>query len=194
MTRYAFVLLTLTAYPALGQDGGASGGDGINLPSWAAPQGEEGLTSRHHGVERAYRYVRPRAERSSGKRRPSKPAASPRHGQDLSHTPQRVDPIGPRTPAGWRGWAVFLSWFDADQEEAPAPREAQKAAACGGAVSCSDGVNLPAWAESPLSDDPAPTTAAGPDLPDVPDPVPVDGGLGLLLLAGAGYAVRRLRS
>ncbi|MEM6783625.1 MAG: hypothetical protein AAF624_07810 [Bacteroidota bacterium] len=33
----------------------------------------------------------------------------------------------------------------------------------------------------------------GPELPDVPPPVPVDGGLGLLALAGAAYAVRRLR-
>ena len=35
-----------------------------------------------------------------------------------------------------------------------------------------------------------------PDLPDGPgkDEVPVDGGLGLLVLAGAGYAARKLRN
>lgn len=32
-----------------------------------------------------------------------------------------------------------------------------------------------------------------PDLPADPPPVPVDGGLALLALAGAGYAVRRLQ-
>lgn len=33
----------------------------------------------------------------------------------------------------------------------------------------------------------------GPELPGAPPVVPVDGGLGLLALAGAGYAARRLR-
>ena len=42
----------------------------------------------------------------------------------------------------------------------------------------------------------AETHATPPDLPDGPgkDEVPVDGGLGLLVLAGAGYAARKLRN
>ncbi len=31
------------------------------------------------------------------------------------------------------------------------------------------------------------------DFPDDPDPVPIDGGLGFLLLAGGGYAAYKLR-
>lgn len=51
---------------------------------------------------------------------------------------------------------------------------------------------MPAWAApQELPDDPPPPPA--PDLPDNPVLVPVDGGLALLALAGAGYAARRLR-
>jgi hypothetical protein len=60
--------------------------------------------------------------------------------------------------------------------------------------------NLPDWART---DDGAGTTSdelsggavtnAGPGLPGPPNRVPVDGGLVLLALAGAGYATRRLR-
>ena len=34
---------------------------------------------------------------------------------------------------------------------------------------------------------------SGPGLPSTPDPVPLDGGLGLLALAGGAYAARKLR-
>ncbi|MEL7361016.1 MAG: hypothetical protein AAFN13_03015 [Bacteroidota bacterium] len=57
--------------------------------------------------------------------------------------------------------------------------------------------SLPDWAaprssptDVPVGDDP-PTTDA-PGLPAEPTQVPVDGGLGLLALAGAGYAARKL--
>lgn len=62
---------------------------------------------------------------------------------------------------------------------------------------------LPSWAEAPPPAVAPPegesTGAESPpnwgsiDLPDDPDPIPVDGGLALLALAGAGYAARRLR-
>ena len=50
---------------------------------------------------------------------------------------------------------------------------------------------IPAWA-APVDPPPPPPAQFGPDLPDDPDPVPLDG-LALLALAGTGYAVRRLR-
>ncbi|HLT48793.1 MAG TPA: hypothetical protein VK002_16295 [Rubricoccaceae bacterium] len=60
--------------------------------------------------------------------------------------------------------------------------------------------NLPSWAEPYV---PPPVERQAHDLGPVddcggfpcppPDPVPVDGGLGLLALAGGAYAVRRLR-
>ena len=40
----------------------------------------------------------------------------------------------------------------------------------------------------------APEAAAQPPPPSAPAPVPIDGGLGLLALAGGAYAVKRLRS
>jgi len=62
---------------------------------------------------------------------------------------------------------------------------------------------LPAWAEpeSPAfrgddgrgQRDLGPMANDAPDLPGPPDQVPVDGGLSLLALAGAGYAARKLR-
>jgi hypothetical protein len=60
---------------------------------------------------------------------------------------------------------------------------------------------LPSWAEptqpdrgqlEPRDTDPGPTTNQ-PSLPGDPSQVPVDGGLSLLALAGAGYAARKLR-
>lgn len=51
---------------------------------------------------------------------------------------------------------------------------------------------IPSWAE-PTKPTPPPPPSFGPDLPDDPDPIPVGGGLGWLVLAGAGYAVHRLR-
>ena len=55
---------------------------------------------------------------------------------------------------------------------------------------------LPSWA-APSSPAPAapmaPSAAAVPAPPPAPDPVPIDGGLGLLALAGAGYAAKKLR-
>jgi len=57
--------------------------------------------------------------------------------------------------------------------------------------------SVPSWA-SPIggadsAPDPTPPMMAPPNAPGTPTQVPVDGGLGLLALAGAGYAARRLR-
>ena len=56
--------------------------------------------------------------------------------------------------------------------------------------------DLPDWA-TPSSanpyDAPAVEAVDGPGLPSAPAPVPLDGGLGLLALAGAGYAAKKLR-
>lgn len=56
---------------------------------------------------------------------------------------------------------------------------------------------IPDWA-APSKTDPYSTPFSGPDDPPPPPirppPVPVDGGLALLALAGAGLAARRLRS
>ena len=49
---------------------------------------------------------------------------------------------------------------------------------------------MPDWAAP--QDPPPPVKRVGPELPDDPDPVPLNG-LALLALAGTGYAVRRLR-
>ncbi|MEM6289042.1 MAG: hypothetical protein AAF845_18035 [Bacteroidota bacterium] len=40
----------------------------------------------------------------------------------------------------------------------------------------------------------APEAAAQPPPPDAPAAIPIDGGLGLLALAGGAYAAKRLRS
>jgi hypothetical protein len=60
---------------------------------------------------------------------------------------------------------------------------------------------MPSWAApsndggfAVRSDSDPPGAFEPPDLPPNPPPVPVDGGLALLALAGAGYAARRLRS
>ncbi|MEM8601158.1 MAG: hypothetical protein AAGF99_14655 [Bacteroidota bacterium] len=59
--------------------------------------------------------------------------------------------------------------------------------------------SLPDWAApsvppsaSPPAFEETPTEAV-PTLPGAPTQVPIDGGLGLLALAGAGYAVRKLK-
>ena len=56
--------------------------------------------------------------------------------------------------------------------------------------------SVPDWA-APSSANPydAPSVAAvdGPGIPSAPAPVPLDGGLSLLALAGAGYAAKKLR-
>ena len=61
---------------------------------------------------------------------------------------------------------------------------------------------LPSWAEptrpdagplEPRNTGPGPITNQEPTLPGDPNQVPVDGGLSLLALAGAGYAARKLR-
>ncbi|MEM6783264.1 MAG: hypothetical protein AAF624_05960 [Bacteroidota bacterium] len=56
--------------------------------------------------------------------------------------------------------------------------------------------SLPDWAAPQAAPATAPSapTEAVPTLPGDPTQVPVDGGLGLLALAGAGYAMRRLRA
>jgi hypothetical protein len=64
------------------------------------------------------------------------------------------------------------------------------------------GMGLPSWAEPSNSSTGsdfgssggAITNAPAPGPGDEPNRVPVDGGLSLLALAGAGYAVRKLRS
>ena len=62
--------------------------------------------------------------------------------------------------------------------------------------------SLPDWLQPQSAqgpDDPPgfPGTPGGPQgppgFPSAPEPVPIDGGLSLLALAGAGYAVHRLR-
>ena len=77
---------------------------------------------------------------------------------------------------------------------AAAPAAAQEA------TDASGDLNLPQWAAPPpatSSDTQADTDqAAPPTFPGDggdPAPVPVDGGLSLLALAGAGYAAHRLR-
>ncbi|MEM6784600.1 MAG: hypothetical protein AAF624_12800 [Bacteroidota bacterium] len=55
--------------------------------------------------------------------------------------------------------------------------------------------SVPDWAApsaAPAPEAPAPTEAV-PTLPGNPTQVPIDGGLGLLALAGAGYAARKLK-
>ena len=57
-----------------------------------------------------------------------------------------------------------------------------------------DALGLPDWAApSAPSEAPAVAPVDGPGLPSTPTPVPLDGGLGLLALAGGAYAARRLR-
>ncbi|MEO0559650.1 MAG: hypothetical protein AAF170_15860 [Bacteroidota bacterium] len=58
--------------------------------------------------------------------------------------------------------------------------------------------DVPTWAtpssSNPYeSNGPAVEAVDGPGLPGTPTPVPLDGGLGLLALAGAGYAAKKLR-
>ena len=56
--------------------------------------------------------------------------------------------------------------------------------------------SVPDWASSSTSTSEASEDNFGPGPPPPPPPppnVPLDGGLGLLALAGAGYAARRLR-
>jgi hypothetical protein len=58
--------------------------------------------------------------------------------------------------------------------------------------------SLPDWAKPVTAPPhetggPVPSTATGPGLPSTPTPVPLDGGLALLAIAGAGMAARRLR-
>lgn len=57
---------------------------------------------------------------------------------------------------------------------------------------------VPSWAAPSASNPyesngPAIEAVDGPGLPGNPTPVPLDGGLGLLALAGAGYAAKKLR-
>lgn len=54
---------------------------------------------------------------------------------------------------------------------------------------------LPAWGEPTPTNfyGPSEDDLHGPELPDAPDAVPIDGGLGLLGAAGAAYALNRLR-
>jgi hypothetical protein len=57
---------------------------------------------------------------------------------------------------------------------------------------------VPDWA-APATDNPYESSGpsieamSGPGLPATPAAVPLDGGLGLLALAGAGYAAKKLR-
>lgn len=58
---------------------------------------------------------------------------------------------------------------------------------------------VPDWADSQLPEDPRAAEApqesfSPPDPPADPPPVPIDGGLGLLALAGAGFAANKLRN
>lgn len=62
---------------------------------------------------------------------------------------------------------------------------------CTGFASPLAAQEVPDWA-APQNPPPTKPKLVGPDLPDDPDPVPLNG-LALLALAGTGYAVRRLR-
>ncbi|CAN5613410.1 hypothetical protein BH23BAC4_BH23BAC4_16750 [soil metagenome] len=55
------------------------------------------------------------------------------------------------------------------------------------------GQSLPGWASPSNPNSGPPEAANAPPPPPPPEQVPIDGGLGLLALAGAGYAVKRLR-
>ncbi|HHP7238615.1 PID-CTERM protein-sorting domain-containing protein [Longibacter sp.] len=76
-----------------------------------------------------------------------------------------------------------------DRQDPYSPRETQ--------TERGSSVGLPSWAEpgnSKQAITPPPNTPDDPpDLPGDPPQIPVDGGLGFLALAGAGYAVSRLR-
>ena len=54
---------------------------------------------------------------------------------------------------------------------------------------------MPTWAAPSKPDEPPPPPppSFGPNLPDDPAPIPVGGGLGWLVIAGAGYAALQLR-
>ena len=56
---------------------------------------------------------------------------------------------------------------------------------------------LPDWAapssSNPYEESESTAAAADPGVPPQPAAVPLDGGLGLLALAGAGYAAKKLR-
>lgn len=54
--------------------------------------------------------------------------------------------------------------------------------------------SLPDWAAPHKPASPTAAPQAVPDPPAEPTPVPLDGGLGLLALAGGAYAARRLRA
>ena len=61
-------------------------------------------------------------------------------------------------------------------------------------VAAQNDLGLPDWAApSPPAEVPDMAPVSGPGLPSTPDPVPLDGGLGLLALAGGAYAARKLR-
>ena len=69
-------------------------------------------------------------------------------------------------------------------------------AAIGLAPLAASSQSMPSWAapSSPQAADPAPPQKDdAPPPPGVPQQVPIDGGLGLLALAGGAYAVRKLR-
>ena len=56
---------------------------------------------------------------------------------------------------------------------------------------------IPDWAapspSNPYEASESTAASTGPGVPTEPTPVPLDGGLGLLALAGAGYAAKKLR-
>jgi len=73
-----------------------------------------------------------------------------------------------------------------DRQDPYSPRETQ--------TERGSSVGLPSWAEPGNSKQAVPPPDNTPNAPPPGgEPVPVDGGLGLLALAGAGYAVSRLR-
>ena len=65
-----------------------------------------------------------------------------------------------------------------------------------GSSTGSDVTDLPSWSTKPAAQAPetgAENVAPPPNPGGAPTQVPVDGGLGLLALAGAGYAAKKLR-
>jgi hypothetical protein len=68
------------------------------------------------------------------------------------------------------------------------------------AASAAGPQSLPDWASPSATAAPAPTADMTPGTPSPPQPpaeppaVPLDGGLSLLALAGAGYATKKLRA
>ncbi len=100
------------------------------------------------------------------------------------------DPFGMEQPAEHGG----SSGFSGGVPEWAAPRETPPGTWSPEVRHPSEGgrgYDIPRWGGE--SNQEVGTNMEPPGLPNTPNKVPIDGGLGLLLAAGAGYAVHRLR-